>query len=64
MAFFFTGDFTGAGASSSSLEKELEEMEMQPCHGTHHHHLEHSYDHYGMEVDSGWETWEYKNDWE
>ena len=40
------------------------EMEMQSCHGMHYHCLEHSDDHHGMEVDSGWETCEYKNDWE
>ena len=60
-------------ASSSSMAQEAEEgetaleemeMEMQPCNGTHHHRLEHSDDHHGMEVDSGWETYEYKNDWE
>ena len=60
-----------AGASSDSAaweaeegETTLEEMEMkmQPCHGTHHHRLEHSDDHHGMEVDLGWETCEYKND--
>ena len=59
----------GAGASSGSVAREAEEgetaleemeMEMQPCHGIHHHHLEHSDDHHGMEVDSGWETYEYK----
>jgi hypothetical protein len=48
-------------------EAALEEMEMeiQPCHGTHHHHHpEHSDDHHGMEeLDSGWETCEYKNDY-
>ena len=64
---------SGAGASSSSVAREAEkgetvleemEMEMQPCHGTHHHLLEHSDDHHGMEVGSGWETCEYKNDWE
>jgi hypothetical protein len=45
------------------------EMEMQLCHGTHHHcpehhhRLEHCDDHHGMEqLDSGWETCEYKND--
>ena len=63
----------GVGASSDSAaweakegETSLEEMEMemQPCYGTHHHCLEHSNDHHGMEVDSGWETCEYKNDWE
>ena len=39
-----------AGASSGSIAREAEEgetpleemeMEMQPCHGTHHHYLEH-----------------------
>ena len=66
-----SGTSPGTGASSGSTTREveegetaLEEMEMQPCHGTHHHHLEHSDDHHGMEVDSGWETCEYKNDWE
>ena len=70
----------GVGASSGSTaweakegETALEEMEMemQPCHGMHHHrlehhhHPEHSDDHHGMEeLDSGWETCEYKNDWE
>ena len=63
----------GAGASSGSTAREAEkgetaleemEMEMQPCCGTHHHHLEHSDDHHGMEVDSSWETYECKNDWE
>ena len=51
---------------SEEGETALEEMEMemQPCHGTHHHRLEHSDDHHGMKVDSGWETCEYKNDWE
>jgi hypothetical protein len=46
------------------------EMEMQSCHGTHHHRPEphhcpvHSDDHHGMEeLDSGWETYEYKNDY-
>ena len=67
------GTSSGAGASSGSTAREAEEgetaleemdMEMQPCHGTHHHHLEHSDDHHGMEVDSGWETCEYKNDWD
>ena len=52
------------GREAEEGETALEEMEMQPCHGTHHHHLEHSDDHHGMEVDSGWETCEYKNDWE
>ena len=61
------------GACSSYAVREAEEgetaleemeMEMQPCHGTHHHLLEHSDDHHGMEVGSGWETCEYKNDWE
>ena len=65
------GTSPGAGASSSSTAREVEvgetaleemEMEMQPCNGTHHHRLEHSDDHHGMEVDSGWETYEYKND--
>ena len=40
----------GAGASSGSIAREEEEgetpleemeMEMQPCHGMHHHHPEH-----------------------
>ena len=62
----------GAGASCSSVAREVEEgetaleemeMEMQSCHGMHYHCLEHSDDHHGMEVDSGWETCEYKNDW-
>ena len=64
------GTSPGAGASSGSAAREAKEgetaleeieMEMQPCYGTHHHHLEHSDDHHGMEVDSGWETCEYKN---
>ena len=75
-ALFYDGWLSfspGAGASSGSATQEAEEgettleemeMEMQPCHGTHHHHLEHFDDHHGMEVDSGWETYEYKNDWE
>jgi hypothetical protein len=44
-------------------EMEME-MEMQSCHGTHHNRLEHFDDHHGMEVDSSWETYEYKNDQE
>jgi hypothetical protein len=47
------------------------EMEMQPCHVTHHHHPEHHHrpehsdDHHGMEeLDNNWETYEYKNDCE
>ena len=44
------------GASSCSAAWEAEEgetameemeMEMQPCHGTHHHRLEDSDDHHG-----------------
>ena len=42
--------------------KEME-MEIQPCHGTHHHRPEHHHcpehsdDHHGMEeLDSCWET--------
>ena len=69
-ALFYDGwlsSSSGAGASSGSTaweaeegETALEEMEMQPCHGTHHHHLEHHHrlehsdDHHGMEeLDSG-----------
>ena len=73
-ALFYDGWLSsspGAGASSGSTAREakegetaLEEMEMQPCHGTHHHRPEHSDDHHGMkELDSGWETCEYKNDY-
>ena len=65
------GSTTGGSSSSAARgvkegEAALEEMEMemQPCHGTHHHLLEHSDDHHGMEVGPGWETCEYKNDWE
>jgi hypothetical protein len=48
-------------------EPTLKEMEMQPCHGTRllALRLKHSYDHRRLEeLDSGWETYEYKNDWE
>jgi hypothetical protein len=50
-------------------EPTLEEMEMEmpPCHGTHilALRLKHSDDRRGLEeLDSGWETCEYKNDWE
>jgi hypothetical protein len=38
------------------------EMEMQPCHGMHHYHQEH-HDRGMEELDSGWEIYEYKNDW-
>ena len=66
-----SGTSPGAGASFGSTAREaeegetaLEEMEMQPCHGTHHHRPEHSDDHHGMkELDSGWKTYEYKNDY-
>ena len=67
------GTSPGAGASSGSKvweaeegETALEEMEMKmhSCHGMHHNRLEHFDDHHGMEVDSGWETCEYKNDCE
>ena len=51
-------------AEEGETALEEMEMEMQSCHGTHHHRLEHSDDHHGMEVDSGRETYEYKNDWE
>ena len=65
------GTSPGVRASSGSTAREAKEgktaweemkMEMQPCYGTHHHGLEHSDDHHGMEVDLGWETCEYKND--
>jgi hypothetical protein len=50
------------------MDMEMEmEMEMQPCHGTHllAFRPEHSDDHHGLEeLDFGWETYEYKNDWE
>ena len=71
-ALFYDGWLSsspGVVASSGSTAREAEkgetaleemEMEMQPCHGTHHHRLEHSDDHHGMELDSGWETCEYK----
>ena len=45
-----SGTSPGAGASSGSTAREAEkgetameemEMEMQPCHGTHHHCPEH-----------------------
>ena len=49
-------------AEEGEIALEEIEMEMEPCHGTHHHRLEHSDNHHGMEVDSGWETCEYKND--
>ena len=62
------------GASYGSTVREAEvgetaleemEMEMQPCHITHHHRPKHSDYHQGMEeLDLGWETCEYKNDWE
>jgi hypothetical protein len=66
------GTSSRTGASSGSVAQEvevgetaLEEMEIQPCHGMHHHHHpEHSDDHHGMEeLDSGWETCEYKNNY-
>ena len=75
-ALFYDGWLSsspGVVASSGSTAREAEkgetaleemEMEMQPCHGTHHHRLEHYDDHHGMEMDSGSETCEYKNDWE
>ena len=51
----------GAGTSSyASTAREvevgdtaLEEMAMQPCHGSHHHCLEHSDD----QVIRGWKNW-------
>jgi hypothetical protein len=52
----------------TALEEMEMEMEMQSCHGTHHRRLKHHHrpvhsdDHHGMEeLDSGWETYEYKN---
>jgi hypothetical protein len=48
-------------------ELALEEMEMQPCHGMHLLALrpEDSDGRHGLEeLDSGWETCEYKYDWE
>ena len=56
----------GASVAQEAEEGEttLKEMEMQSCHGMHHH-PERSNDHHGMEeLDLGWETYEYKNDWE
>jgi hypothetical protein len=47
-------------------ETTLEEMEIkiQLCHRMHHHHPVYSNDHHGMkELESSWETYEYKNDY-
>ena len=73
-----SGTSTGAGTSSyDSMVREVDEreadvgettleemeMEMQSCHGSHHHRPKHSDDHQGMEeLDFGWETYEYIKD--
>ena len=62
-ALFYDGWLSsspGVGASSGSAALEAEEgetvleemeMEMQPCHGTHHHRLEHFDDHHGNDLE-------------
>jgi hypothetical protein len=51
-----------AEVGETTLEEKEMEMEMQPCHGSHHHHPEHSDDQGMEELDLAWGTYEYKKD--
>jgi hypothetical protein len=54
--------FMAQEAEEGEITLEEMEMEMQPCHGSHNHRLEHSDDQGMEELDLGWEAYEYKKD--